>query len=245
MQKPIEKSANWLLIANSILPSESLLLTLAKDKRIMVLDGAYAAAARMKLTFDVLLGDFDSISADELTQAKKTPITVMHTPNQNQTDLEKGIAYLDRLNARSITICAATEGRLQHTLFNLHLLKRCYRPDRALILYTPNEIIRYVQNTEILINGNINDSIGIFGFPQAFITTTGLRYEVCHYLLDFAYTSSISNALARKQAYVKVTGDALVIHEMNVSFFCNQFYENRNEDTALFFGTTTSPEEAL
>ena len=209
-----ENSNHWLLIANSTPLSTTKLLTLAQNKRVLVLDGAYSHTKNISLTIDALSGDFDSISADDLAQAKSTKITIIHTPDQNQTDLEKGIAYLDSLNAQSITICAATEGRLQHSLFNLFLLKRCYRNNRALTLYTEKEIIRYLHDSDIHLQGNVGDSIGILGFPLASITTNGLLYEVTDYLLDFARTSSVSNALACEQAFIKVKGDALLIHEV-------------------------------
>ena len=215
MQNP-KNSEHWLLIANSIPLSHNKLLTLAKNRRVLVLDGAYIHAKHITLTIDALSGDFDSISTEDLAHAKNIGITVVHTPDQNQTDLEKGIAYLDSLNAQSIIICAATDGRLQHTLFNLRLLKRCYRINRPLVLYTETEIIRYVQDTEIYIQGAIGNSLGILGFPYATITTHGLQYEVTDYLLDFANTSSVSNALACEQAFIKIKGDALIIHETNI-----------------------------
>jgi thiamine pyrophosphokinase len=214
MQNNITESAHWLLIGNGALLSDAKLLALAAHKRVMALDGAYALVQRTGLNIDVLLGDFDSIDPLDLEQADAAEeVTVVHAPDQDQTDLQKGIAYLDELAAKSITVCAATDGRLQHTLFNLRLLKRCYRIDRPLMLYTETEIIRYVHNGELRITGHINDSIGILGFPQASITTKGLQYEVMNYLLDFDGSSSVSNSLAHEEAVIQVTGDALVIHE--------------------------------
>jgi thiamine pyrophosphokinase len=217
-----KNSDHWLLIANSVPLTTTKLLTLARNKHVLVLDGAYTHARHTALTIDVLSGDFDSIDADDLIHAREAKVTIVHTPNQNKTDLEKGIDYLDSLNARSITICAATEGRLQHTLFNLRLLKRCYQNNRPLILYTETEMIRYVQDKEINIHGSIGDSIGILGFPHASITTNGLQYEVSDYLLDFAHSSSVCNALACIQAVIKVKGDALIIHEIK---FLNESYK--------------------
>ncbi len=214
MQGNAINSAHWLLIANSTLLSNAKLLALAAHKRVMVLDGAFAAVQRAGLSIDVLLGDFDSISHADLAHANvMQEVTVIHAPDQNQTDLQKGIGYLDGLAAQSITICAATDRRLQHTLFNLLMLKRCYRADRPLVLYTETETIRYVHDAELHVAGELNDSIGILGFPRASITTTGLQYEVADYLLDFERSSSVSNALASEQALIKVAGDALVIVE--------------------------------
>jgi len=61
MQDP-KNSVHWLLIANSIPLSNAKLLTLAKDKCILVLDGAYTHAKNTPLMIDALSGDFDSIN---------------------------------------------------------------------------------------------------------------------------------------------------------------------------------------
>lgn len=213
MLNNLNHSQHWLLITNSTPLSKSKLLPLAKHKKIMALDGAYEHMARLNLHIDILLGDFDSIHPETLALAHKKNTQIVHTPNQNRTDLEKGIAYLDQLEAKTITLCAATGKRLQHTLYNLRLLKKFYRTNRLMTLLTHNETIHYIENNSIDIYGSLGDSVGILGFPEAAITTNGLKYEVENYSLQFELTASISNELTQPQATIHVEGAALVIHE--------------------------------
>ena len=205
---------HWLLIANSRshLP-KSKILSWAKHKKIMVLDGAYEYVMPLDLHVDVLLGDFDSIQPHTLSEVYKKNIQVVHAPDQNQTDLDKGIAYLDQLQAKSITLCAATGERMQHTLYNLMILKKCHRTVRPIALFTQNETIHYVENSLIEINGSIGDSVGVFGFPEAVISTHGLKYEVDNYSLPFELAASTSNELIQSRAIIHVQGAVLVIHE--------------------------------
>lgn len=204
---------DWLLVANGAQISNKKLHELAQDKHIMVLDGAYAYAKQAGLNIEILLGDFDSITAEDLTQAKKTAIKVIHAPDQNKTDLEKGLEYIDATNPKNIYICAATGLRLQHSLYNLRILKKYYKPQRPLILFSDTEVVRYYQDTEIIISGKVNDSIGILGFSHGVITTSGLKYDVTDYALQFEKGNSVLNALDHPQATVKIHGSALVIHE--------------------------------
>lgn len=212
MKPTIAHSCDWLLIANGKALSSHRLKALAQDKLILVLDGAYQEAKKAGIPIDILLGDFDSISANDLSHARQN-ITVIDAPDQNKTDLEKGLDYIEQFNPNSIHICSALEGRLQHSIYNLRLLKKYHRMNRSLILLSEKEVIRYYQNTDIIISGKINDCVALLGFPEASITTSGLKYNVSQYLLEFEMNSSISNALAESRAEIKIKGAILVIHE--------------------------------
>lgn len=204
---------NWLLIANGAPVADTKLRALAVNKKVLVLDGAYQLATQAKINIDVLLGDFDSIEPVALQQVRDSHIQVIDAPDQNKTDLEKGLLYIDQFNPCSIFIVAATGLRLQHTLFNLRILKKYYQLNRELVLISDEEIIRYYQDTQINIDGEINDCVAILGFPYATITTSGLKYDVNSYPLQFENGNSISNALSQSQANIIIQGDVLVIHE--------------------------------
>ncbi len=214
MHVEIKPQQDWLLIANGQPLSCNKLAQLVVNRSVMVLDGAYEYVKDCDVPIDILLGDFDSIKPEVLMQAKSSTTQIIPAPDQNKTDLEKGILYLDELSARSITLCAATGRRLQHTLYNLRLLKKFHKPTRLLQLFTEDEWIRYIENEELQIHGKINDSLGILGFPQASITTSGLQYEVSDYLLLYELAASVSNVLAKEQASIVVRGGALVIQEI-------------------------------
>lgn len=207
-----KSSGDWLLIAHGEPISSSKLIELAKHKSVMVLDGAYPYAKSNGLTIDILLGDFDSISSDDLKNIPKL-IHVVPAPDQNKTDLEKGLDHLDQLHASSIYICAATGKRLQHTINNLLILKKYHRKHRSLILVTDNETVRYFHDTSISLSGQINEGIALLGFPYGRITTTGLKYDVTNHLLEFEKNNSISNALAKSEAHIRIEGNVLLIHE--------------------------------
>ena len=214
MTNAINNSRDWLLIANGTPLSQAKLLELAQNKNVLVLDGAYEYCNQAGLNINVLLGDFDSINAEILEKISNTHIKIVHAPDQSKTDLEKGLHYIDATNATNVYICAATGRRLQHTLYNLRILKKYHRPERSMILISDAEIIRFYRDTEIKISGHIKDCIAVLGFPHAVITTTGLKYDVTDYPLQFEQYNNISNELVASEASIKISGDALVIHEV-------------------------------
>lgn len=204
---------SWLLIADGVSLSPAKLRALAHHRKVLVLDGAYQTARNTGLKIDVLLGDFDSIQSQDLSEVRAAgKIKVVEAPDQNKTDLEKGLDYLISQETKEVDICAAIGGRLQHTLYNLRLLKK-YHSLLNLRMFTNKEIIDYKTNCTVKIQGQIGDGLAILGFPHASITSQGLQYEMQDYILDFEKTSSVSNALAQEQAWIRVEGSALLIHE--------------------------------
>lgn len=213
MTKKINHSTQWLLVANGSGLSQHKLQQLAKGKHVLVLDGAYQVLYQASVMPDVLLGDFDSIHPDDLAYARSTSIQIIEAFDQSKSDLEKGIDYLDQQNASDICIVSGTGKRLQHTLHNLYVLKKYYQAQRPLTLVSETEVICYYHDKEIALTGEIKDSVGLFGFPYAVVSSVGLKYEMNNYILNFEKATSLSNELASKQVALKISGDLLLIHE--------------------------------
>lgn len=212
MENGKNRSRAWLLVADGEPLSQAKMLQLAKNKSVMVLDGAYNYAKQAGLAIDVLLGDLDTISAEDLRQARSMT-TVIEAADQTKTDLEKGLAYLMSLDAKEIFICGALGLRLQHTLFNLRLLKKFFQKDRLIVMFSETEIIQYYEDTEISLSGHQKDGVAILGFPYAVISSSGLEFDVQDCVLDFEKMSSISNTVVSQDVVIKCRGGILVIIE--------------------------------
>ena len=147
---------SWVIVANGPpLPVNELKESL-KGRKVLALDGAVNRFKSLELYPDYILGDFDSVEDPEYwgISAIFSEIAEHHCPyrgnfgaiiipvmDQNCTDLEKGIVYCDKAKATSLLIVQATEGRMDHTLGNIGLLKKHYRPDRDLTIVTEKEQI--------------------------------------------------------------------------------------------------------
>lgn len=206
---------SWLIIANGQLVSESLLQAIAKDKKVLVCDGAYNTLPSF-IEPTILLGDFDSIDQDKLQQANhNSKLTIIKTPDQSKTDLEKAIDYLDSLGATDIVISNALGHRTDQTLHNLHLLKGKYKPHRQLYIIGNTEKIYFIENTTIELQGKTGDSVALLGLNQAVISTDGLKYDVVEKELKATVYGNISNELANNSATLSVKGQALLILSLN------------------------------
>jgi len=112
-----------LIIANGESCSIDLLQELAAwCPTVMVLDGALDRVLKLGLAFDLVLGDFDKGIPE--ASSIPFPVEIIHTPDQNKNDLQKGIEELLKRGAKAINILWATGKRLDHTLGNINVIAK-------------------------------------------------------------------------------------------------------------------------
>lgn len=124
-----------LVIANGEACSAELLGQLLEwSPFVVVLDGAVHRVRNLGLKMDALLGDFDrDLDLDEI-RAEQHPIAIVHTPDQNKTDLEKAFDYLLERGHRAANVVWATGRRTDHTITNLTNVVR-YRDRLRIVLH--------------------------------------------------------------------------------------------------------------
>src|SRR5438874_2554547 len=91
----LDKQEPALIIANGEACSDMLLGQLLEwNPFVLVLDFAIHRVLKKGIKVDALLGDFDNeLNVEEIKQLQQ-PLEVIHTPDQDKTDLEKGLEYL-------------------------------------------------------------------------------------------------------------------------------------------------------
>jgi thiamine pyrophosphokinase len=70
---------------------------------VIVLDSAIERVG-FEIKVDVLLGDFDRDFNPEIIKEKQYPIEIVHTPNQDKTDLEKAFDYLIEKGHKAVNV---------------------------------------------------------------------------------------------------------------------------------------------
>jgi len=216
------------IVANGDFLVKEIITEAIANKLIVALDGAAKKLHLLGITPNVILGDFDSLDAEEAktwgilhTFAKlsedakpyrnKQNILIVPAKNQNETDLVKAIRYCDSENATSITIICASGGCLDHHEINLRALRTEYKKDRLILLHTFQQTVRYAKNETVEITGLPGDRCGVLAFPQGSFSSTGLQYDVQEMPLEFGFSESASNTLKDTHATVIIAGEALLI----------------------------------
>lgn len=203
-----------LIIANGASCSSALLNELLEwSPIIVVLDSAIDRVLQLDIKVDVLLGDFDRDFDAESYKNKQYPIEIVHTPDQNKTDLEKAFDYLIAKNHKAVNVVWATGKRADHTISNI------------------TNIVKYRNELKIVI---LDDHSKIYLLPPVFskwfvaktplslipigevagITTTNLKYALTNESLHLGYRSGSSNeALADGLVTIAHTHGNLLLME--------------------------------
>jgi thiamine pyrophosphokinase len=137
-----------LIIANGAACNAELLGQLLEwSPLVIVLDAAMERVIKLDVKVDVLLGDFDRGFDPEHYQTAQYPIKIIHTIDQNKTDLEKAFDYLIERKIPAVNVVWATGRRADHTITNI------------------TNIIRYRDTLKIVI---LDDHSKVFLLPKIF-----------------------------------------------------------------------------
>jgi thiamine pyrophosphokinase len=214
-----DKQEPALLIANGEACSFELLGQLLEwNPLVVVLDNAIWRVLDLGIKVDVLLGDFDDASADrrgidlDAIRAQQYPLDIVHAPDQNKTDLDKGIEYLIEKGFPAVNIVWATGRRADHTLTNMTNIVRYKNQIRIVMIDDHSKIFPLVGRFEKWYEAGTPLSLIPVGTVNGY-TSTGLKYDLQDATLTLGHFTSSSNEAAQ-DGFVSVeaqTGDLLVM----------------------------------
>lgn len=200
-----------LIIANGEACSQMLLDQLLEwSPLVVVLDSAIARVLDRNIKVDVLLGDFDA-GIDQF-EALQYPLEIVHTPNQDKTDLEKAIDYLIGRKIPAVNIVWATGRRADHAISNMTNIVRYKNEIKIVMLDDYSKIYRLPEKFQKwYVAGTILSLIPV-GTVNG-ITSENLLYPLRNETLQIGYRTGSSNSAAR-DGLVTIsyeTGDMLMM----------------------------------
>jgi thiamine pyrophosphokinase len=162
-----------IIVANGEFPKHSIPLGKLKEaKTIIACDGASDSLLNRDYSFDLVIGDLDSISKKTLNLFKNRTI---HIKDQSSNDLRKAIDYAKSKGIKSISILGATGKREDHSIGNIFSLLKYDNLD--LKIYTDTGIFSIVNNDK-KIDSFKGQQVSIFADDKTIkISSTNLKYN--------------------------------------------------------------------
>lgn len=205
-----------LLFVNGRLPdSESARRLIQPDDTLLAADGGMRHLLAFGLLPSVLIGDLDSVSADERRRLEEGGVRILQHPrDKNETDLELALHYAVEAGYRPIIVVAALGGRLDQTLGNLSLLTDPAWADIDIRLDDGVEEAFFVR-MQARVEGRPGDIVSLiaWGGDVTGVATDGLRWPLHSETLVAHETRGISNEMLGTSASVRLkSGLLLVIH---------------------------------
>lgn len=179
---------------------------------VVVLDHAIWRVFELGIKVDVLLGDFDRDVDLDMVRERQYPIEIVHTPDQNKTDLEKGIDLLIERGFPAVNIIWATGRRADHSITNMTNIVR-YKHQIKMVLFDDySRIFPLVGTFEKWYEKGTPISLIPVGVVDG-IETSGLLYNLHDEQLTLGYRTGNSNEAAQ-DGFVRISareGDLLIM----------------------------------
>jgi thiamine pyrophosphokinase len=202
-----------LIIANGASCSFDLLGQLLEwSPVVVVLDNAIDRVLQLDIKVDVLLGDFDGDFDPEIYKEKQYPLEIVHTPNQEKTDLEKALDYLVEKGHKAVNIVWATGKRADHTLANITNIVSYRDKIKIVIIDDHSKIFLLPKRFEKWYTANTPISLIPVGKVTG-ITSQNLFYSLQNDDLILGYRSGNSNHVSQDGivTITHETGDLLLM----------------------------------
>jgi thiamine pyrophosphokinase len=187
---------------------------LREDDYIICADGGSRHARTLGLIPDLIIGDLDSVDPLALpkTGALK-PEVISYPPTKDHSDLELAVEHAVKLKPDEILMIGVLGGsRVDHSLFNLMLLKRPLAAGiPARIVDQHQELLMIMDRLEI--EGQSGDYLSLFPLAADVegVTTIGLKYPLANETLQFASSRGLSNELLGARASVSISRGILLV----------------------------------
>jgi thiamine pyrophosphokinase len=209
-----------ILFANGDPPNSDLARRLIRrDDLLIAADGGARHAVALGLIPSVLIGDFDSLSSDELDKFSRAGASLLrHPPEKDETDLELALDYALKIGYAPILILGAYGGRLDQSLGILALLSapKCIE---ANVRADDGQTEAFFIGKQAEIIGKPGDTVSLlaWGKPAKGIVTENLQYPLNAETLSPHRTRGVSNVMTAEKATVSLqSGLLLCVHTRSI-----------------------------
>ncbi len=205
-----------LIVANgNIEPGEWWRDHLRQANAVIAADGGLRHLLSLGVLPDLVIGDLDSLSPEELARLEGAGTRVLRYPaEKDETDLELALIHAARMVDEEVWVLGALGGRLDQTLGNILLLAHPALSRSRVCLLTQYQRAWLVTGEET-VHGSAGDRISLIplGGDAQIAFTTNLRWELSDEHLLFGPARGLSNIMTADKATISVrSGQVLCVH---------------------------------
>lgn len=181
---------------------------------IYAVDSGARYLRELSVTPQCLMGDFDSLGADELESYREKGTEILEfPPEKDWTDMELALDRAMKSGATSVTIVGGTGERLDHTLANISLLFRAEEEGVEAVLRDEIHEIRLISpGQQIELDREQGKDFSLFPMKSEVrgIRVWGAKYPLEEGFLHFGGTLGVHNEISARSAHV-VGGDGFLL----------------------------------
>ena len=181
---------------------------------VVAADGGAGFLLRNGLVPDVLVGDFDSLAAEQVEKlAAAGARVVRHLERKDFTDGEAAMDEALTWGAQTIILAGALSRSLDHVLGNLAVLRRVARSGCSARLAAPGLSLAVLAHTgELAVTAPAGTRVSLLALSdEAVVSLRGFDYPLDHGTIAAAGCLGIGNAVAVSPATVTLHAGELAV----------------------------------
>lgn len=184
---------------------------------IICADNGMHHARHLKLIPDLIVGDFDSSSLEDLAFFKEMGVKIeTFDSHKDATDTELAVDRAVEAGATEIIIWGGVGTRLDHSLGNVQILYKLLKKNIKATLMNPYNTV-YLAEKHLIVQGKVGQTISLLPFAGAVkgITTRFLEYPLKDATLSLGSSLGISNVMEQASAEIKIEEGILLVIKAN------------------------------
>ncbi len=193
-----------------------------KFDKIIAVDGGLKYVDQLALQPDYIVGDLDTISPTLVKKYQKIPYIIWkkYRKEKDETDTELARDCALELECKEIAILGALGGRMDHTLGNIHILKKCMESDVFAYLLDQQNKIYLIGDSHTIEKCKMwGPYISLFPYSDQVesVTLEGFKYPLKDKIIKKGEEASryLSNEIEASQGLIKFEAGILICIESN------------------------------
>ena len=182
---------------------------------LIACDKGYGYAKNMKLTPDVVIGDFDSF-----TGVIDPDIKVLRYPiEKDDTDTMLAVKYALNEGCDRIVICSALGGRMDHTIANIQSMAYAASHGALCEIMSENEYMRTFTGGKTRVKERDGYSISLFSLSDECkdLSIEGAKYNLKNATLTNIFPLGYGNSREHDYVTISMSSGILLIVESVIS----------------------------
>lgn len=188
------------------------------DAVVIAADGGARVAGYFGLQVDHVIGDMDSLSAEELERLEAQGAAVQRYPvDKDATDLELALSWAAEEGINWMRVIGGVGGRTDQVLANIYLLALPVLAGCDVELVAGRQSIRLLRPGNHELQGEVGDTLSLIpvGGDVRGVSTQNLKYPLKEETLEFGPARGISNVLQSEVGHVSLSaGLLLAVHSV-------------------------------
>lgn len=210
---PLGQSKTIIIVAGGILGA-ALLPKIRKEGLVIGVDRGALWLIKHKITPDISIGDFDSVSKTEKKLIHDSSgLYIEHQSKKNATDLELAVDQAITLKPREVVIFGALGRRFDHAMAAIHMLLRLESHNIYGVIVDNFSKINIVRHQLTLAQDDAYRYVSVIPvMAKATVTLKGFQYELARTTLSSGSSLGISNQISGTSGRITVhQGSVLII----------------------------------